>query len=173
VARHASAPTLLVRAGSEAGDAPLVARIVVPLDGSALATEALPVAAEMASLLGVPVHLVRVVETDMVRAAVQAGSQAAAAYARTRDELRRQAADELEAHARALLSQDLMVTTEVRTGNPATELLDVIAPTDLVVMTTHGRGGVRRWLLGSVADKLVHQAAAPVLLVRAGDPAST
>jgi hypothetical protein len=39
-------------------------------------------------------------------------------------------------------------------------------------MTTHGRGGVRRWLLGSVADKLVRAAAAPVLLVPANGPES-
>jgi nucleotide-binding universal stress UspA family protein len=63
-----------------------------------------------------------------------------------------------------------VATCEVRAGQQATELLDVIAPTDLVVMTSHGRGGVRRWLLGSVADKLVREAAGPVLLVRARPP---
>lgn len=168
VARHAAAPTLLVRVDGVPDASPRVARIVVPLDGSAVATEALPAAADMASLLGVPVHLVRVVESDPVRASVQAGSRAAAAHARAMDDHRQQAAGDLATAAQGLISQDLPVTSEVRAGNPAAELLGLIAPTDLVVMTSHGRGGVRRWLLGSVADKLVREAAAPVLLVHVG-----
>jgi nucleotide-binding universal stress UspA family protein len=58
--------------------------------------------------------------------------------------------------------------TELRTGQPAPELLAALRPGDLVVLTPHGRGGVRRWLLGSVAEKLVRLAPAPVLLVRNG-----
>jgi nucleotide-binding universal stress UspA family protein len=43
----------------------------------------------------------------------------------------------------------------------------VIEPGDLLTLTSHGRGGVRRWLLGSVAEKLVREAKAPVMLVPA------
>lgn len=168
VARHAQAPTLLVRTEGPVDATPRVSRIVVPLDGSALSREALPVAVELASLLGVPVHLVHVMEADDVRASVQAGSRAAAAHARAQATQSQQMKDELEQQVRWLQSRDLAATCDVRAGQPATELLDLITPTDLVVMTTRGRGGARRWLLGSVADKLVHEAAAPVLLVRAG-----
>jgi nucleotide-binding universal stress UspA family protein len=166
VARHAQTPTLLVRATNALPGPPQVARVIVPLDGSALATQALPAAAMIANDLGVPMHLVRVLDADPVRASVEAGVLAGAAYARAQDEVRRQAEAELEQQVLALRNQDIAASAEIRAGSPALELLDAIAPTDLVVMTSHGRGGFSRWLLGSVAEKIVREAAAPVMLVR-------
>jgi nucleotide-binding universal stress UspA family protein len=49
-------------------------------------------------------------------------------------------------------------------GTPAPALIGALTPTDLVVMTSRGRGGLSRWLLGSVADRIVREAPAPVLL---------
>jgi nucleotide-binding universal stress UspA family protein len=60
------------------------------------------------------------------------------------------------------------MTTEIRAGATIAELRSAIRPSDLVVMTTHGHRGLRRFVLGSVADALVRQASAPVLLLRAG-----
>jgi nucleotide-binding universal stress UspA family protein len=167
VARHAPVPTLLIRGHDAAAGPPRVARVIVPLDGSALAARALPVAASVARDLGVPIHLVRVLDDDVVRASVAAGPAAAGAYARAQEETRRRAEEDLARQAQALRGQDLTASVAILTGRPGEALIDAIAPTDLVVMTTHGRGGVRRWLLGSVADKLVREAAAPVLLVPA------
>jgi nucleotide-binding universal stress UspA family protein len=172
VARHAQTPTLLVRATNAAPGPPRIARVIVPLDGSALAKQALPAAIMLANDLGVPIHLVRVIDTDPVRATVEAGILAGAAYARAQDELRRQAEAELDRQVLALRNQDIAASAEIRAGLPALELLDAIAPTDLVVMTTHGRAGLSRWLLGSVAEKIVREAAAPVMLVRAASPSA-
>jgi nucleotide-binding universal stress UspA family protein len=172
VARHAPVPVMIVRGGSRSGSAPAVqlTRIVVPLDSSELAEQAVPVAAAVAADLGVPVHLLRALDVDALRATVQAGSHAAAAYMRSQEEIRRYAEEYLAEQAQQLRNRDLAATAEVLTGSPAATLLDAIRSDDLVVMTTHGRGGVRRMLLGSVADKLVRAAAAPVLLVRANGP---
>lgn len=167
VARHAPIPTLLIRGDGDLVTGPQVGRVVVPLDGSALAERALPVAAEVAADLGVPVHLVRVIDLDALRATVQAGIHAAAAYVRSQEAVQRHAEEYLAEQARELRNQDVMTTAEVLMGSPAVALVDTFRRNDLIVMTTHGRGGVRRWLLGSVADKLVREAAAPVLLVRA------
>ena len=150
-----------------------MARVIVPLDGSTLADRALPVAAAVARDLGVPIHLLRVLDDDLVRASVEAGIAAAATYAKSRDDARREAREDLEARAQTLRNQDITASNELLSGSPAVALLDAIAPADLVVMTTHGRSGVRRWLLGSVADKLVREANAPVLLVRADSPLRT
>ena len=172
VARHAAAPTLVVRGGERLAAAPPLTRLVVPLDGSPLAERALPVAAALAGDLGLPVHLVRVVDVDALRAAVQVGIHAAAANARSQAVVCRRAEEYLAAQAQRLRDRDLPATSDVRTGPPAAELLAAIRPGDLVVLTTHGRGGLQRWLLGSVADKLVRLAAAPVLLVRSAAPAT-
>ena len=166
VARHAPTATLLVRGGARPAAAPPLARIVVPLDGSPVAERAVDAAADVAGPLGLPLHLVRVVEGDTVRASVQAGTRAAAAYARVQEALKREAEAYLAAWVRRLRNRDLAATAEVRTGEPAVELLGAVSAGDLVAMTTHGRGGVRRWLLGSVAEKLVRLAPGPVLLVR-------
>ncbi len=65
-----------------------------------------------------------------------------------------------------------MVKGEVAVGYPADEILRYAGDkeVDLILMTTHGRSGVRRWVLGSVADKVLRSAALPVLLIRAGMP---
>jgi nucleotide-binding universal stress UspA family protein len=167
VARQAPTPTLLVRA-DQGRAAAIVTRILVPLDGSDMAREALPLAAALARELGVPVHLVRVIDDDVVRASVVAGAIAAQAYAQKVEAVRLAATEELAAAAAALRDQGIEASTEVLSGFPAAALLEVIAATDLIVMTTHGRGGIQRLLLGSVAETLVREATAPVLLLRAG-----
>ena len=168
VACHAPVPTLLVRGDSGVTAPAQVARVIVPLDGSSLADHALPIAVTVARDLGVPIHLLRVLDDDVVRANVQAGITAATAYAKAQEEVRSRASEELETHVQALRNQDITASAEILTGSPAVALLDAITPTDLVVMSTNGCGGVRRWLLGSVADKLIREASAPVLLVRPG-----
>ena len=167
VVRHAAAPTLLVRAGERPTGGAEVARLVVPLDGSKLAEQALPVAAELARELGVPVRLVRALDVDLVRAAVQAGPAVAAAHAASQARLETGILAELEARAASLREQGAAATAEVLHGAAVPALLAALAPDDLLVLTTHGRGNVGRWLLGSVAEPLVRQAVAPVLLVRA------
>ncbi len=167
VVRYAPAATLVVRGGLRPAAPPPLTRLVVPLDGSPQGEQALAVAARLAGDLGVTLHLVRAVEHDVTRATVQAGAGAATAYVQALEVQGRQADEYLAGIIRRLRGQDLAATSAVLTGLPALALLDAIRAGDLVVMTTRGRGGVRRWLLGSVAEKLVLAAAAPVLLVRA------
>ena len=166
VARHAPTATLLVRGGARPAAAPPLARVVLSLDGSPLAERAVPAAADLADALGVPIRVVRVVEGDMVRASVQAGM--AATYTRAHEKHRREGERSVADQVQRLRNRDLATDGEVRNGSPATELLAALAAGDVVVMTTHARGGVRRWLLGSVAEKLVRFAPGPVFLVRAG-----
>lgn len=141
-------------------------RILVPLDGSTVAEQALPLAVTLADALALPMHLVRVVAFDSVRASVLAGPAVAEAWARHQAAEAREAAAYLDEQTRALRTHACPLTSEVRLGDPADELLATIQAGDLVVMTTHGRGGIERWVLGSVADAVVRRAAAPVLLVR-------
>jgi nucleotide-binding universal stress UspA family protein len=175
VSRHARTPTLLVRGAAQAA-LPGIGRIIVPLDGSTLAEHALPLAATLATDLSLPLHLVRVVLPDQTfeemvpgRLSEDADSMTSEALEPYQDRLVSESAAYLEGIADPLRARGLAVQTNVPVGSVASALIDEHRPDDLVVMTTHGRGGLERWLLGSVAEKLVRSAKGPVLLVRAAD----
>jgi nucleotide-binding universal stress UspA family protein len=168
VVRHAPAATLVVRGGKEPADPPPIGRIVVPLDGSNLAESALPTAVDLAADLGVPIHIVQVIDSDPVRDSVRGGIMAAQGLESTRSRMEQEISDYLSARAMDLLNQDERASWELRFGSPAPEILASLKPGDLLVMTTHARGGLTRWLLGSVANRLVREAPVPVLLVRPG-----
>jgi nucleotide-binding universal stress UspA family protein len=80
---------------------------------------------------------------------------------------------DLDAAAQGLNSAGIAVSSAVRVGSPATTLLALLDETahDLVIAATHGRTGVARWVLGSVAERLIEGPRTPVLLVRAGEKA--
>jgi nucleotide-binding universal stress UspA family protein len=160
VARHAPVPTLLLRGRGAPVSTDPVRRVVVPLDGSANAERALPMAAFVARMFQSQVHLVTVNDQPSAGGLPTAGRaanfDAAGAY--------------LERAAESIRAPEIASSTETRSGAPAAELLAVIEPGDLLIMTTHGRGAARRWQIGSVAEKLLRQASAPVVLIRADTP---
>lgn len=146
IARQAQVPVLLVRASDDLAASPRFARIVVPLDGSPRAEQAVPIAAALAREIGIPVRLIHVVADDAAEGAA-----------------RDKTSQTLQAQAQTLRDDGLDASSEILTGQPASALLGALTPEDLVVMTSRGRGGLGR-LLGSVADRLVREAPAPVLL---------
>ena len=167
VARSSPVPVLLVRP-SEGEPRPVaIRRLVVPLDGSALAEEALPTAQALARRLSVPIHLITVI--DMMRiipvevAPVVAFD--ATVYEETLSQFDAGAAALLAEVSERLEREGLHTTSEVAHGSPFMTIADAVQDGDLIVMTSHGRSGVRRWLLGSVAEKLVREAPVPVVLV--------
>ncbi len=140
--------------------------ILVPLDGSATAEQALPHAAMLARLLDAGIILARVPETVIVPV-MSAGIWITEEV--EPPEAHAHAEDYLAEVARRDVLAGLVIQTIVPSHPVAAGIVHAIEMTtpDLVVMTTHGRSGVRRWVLGSVADKVVHAAPAPVYLVRA------
>ena len=77
-----------------------------------------------------------------------------------------EAARYLETVAQPLNEQGLQVTTEVRSGFAARELADAAGPGDLLVVASHGRHGLERLLLGSVAEEVAERSRASVLIAR-------
>lgn len=138
--------------------------LMVPVDGSAFAEHALAPAAELAKRMGSTLHVVRVHQPPILPAPE-------APIVVDTDWLEALKADERKYLADVQLAPALAgvkVETALVEGFPA-EALAAYARSrgiDLIVMTTHGRGGISRFWLGSVADGLVRQAAAPVLLMR-------
>jgi nucleotide-binding universal stress UspA family protein len=160
---HPHRGTMPARADSTAR----VDRLVVPLDGSELARQALPVAQALALRLSVPVRLVRALPAREEIAAhsepVETGYY---------EEMIAAATEALESEAHRLRASGVDATTVSLIGAPAATILDELGGHDLVVMTSHGRGGVRRWLLGSVAERLIRAGEAPVLLVPVAERAA-
>jgi nucleotide-binding universal stress UspA family protein len=151
-------------------------QIMVPLDGSELAERALPCAERLGAATGATLHLVHVVEL-----APPLTWPFAPAYvpANVHDDLvareTQQATEYLDKMRERVAASGVHVRTEQMIGYAAATLLDYERDTgiDLVVMCSHGRTGLARFALGSVAEHLLRHGTAPVLLVRPfGDPVS-
>lgn len=154
-------------------------RILVPLDGSELSEQVLPVVRSLATSLQAKVDLLRILEP-----APAGATRSAKAGERPTAKLRDELQAELEQVAASLrlerlegsLRKDprLVVSCRVLEGEPAESILSEAArqPATLVAMCTHGRSGISRWLLGSVASKVLASATQPLLLVRAREPAA-
>jgi len=145
-------------------------RILVPLDGSSRAEQAIPVAARIALALGDSVTLLRVVTTP-----VDYGPYIAPPATYARETIN---ADLAEATAYlekiATLDELLGIPTEVKAlfGAAAPTILSAAQSfhTNIIVMCSHGYTGFKRWVLGSVADKVTHYSPVPVLVLREGGP---
>jgi nucleotide-binding universal stress UspA family protein len=169
VLRTASNPLLLVRAVDDAAEPSQVSlkSIIVPLDGSMLAESVLPAAAAFAGCFDVEVVLFRAYE--LPASAYYGKEDHLPDYEAMKDEIREGAQNYLEAKAQALKSRGLTrVRTALAEGPGAQEVLRIArAHADsLVAMCTHGRSGVKRWLIGSVTEKVVRHSENPMLVIR-------
>ena len=144
-------------------------RIMVPLDGSTFAEAALPTALRLARRDAATVELARVQESPLRIARAGGAPVRDPGFDR---ELRRDARRYLEVLLGRIDARDRARACTALLDGPISETLAGRArqtAVDLVVMTTHARGGVSRGLLGSVADGFVRQSPAPVLLLRPRD----
>ena len=143
-------------------------RIVVGLDGSELAEGALRTGANLAKALNVPLHLVRVADLATVRWGATEASDSYVALSQEMEREKAAGASYLDVMAAPLRDEGLTVTTEVRSGTAARELLKLSTPSNLLIVSSHGRHGLERLLLGSVAEEVARKAAGPVLITRVG-----
>jgi len=145
-------------------------KIMVPLDGSELAECVLPQAQAIATGCGVStVVLVRVVEPLIL--------PIGEAQFVVKEEIWRETESELKAEAREYLDQLVgklhfgasKLETQILFGPVSQSLADYAekGEFDLIVISTHGRSGIGRWVWGSVADRLLRASCVPVLMVRA------
>jgi nucleotide-binding universal stress UspA family protein len=151
-------------------------RILVPLDGSALAERALP-HAERVLGGGGELVLLQVVPPLEPDAVIPLSAEIEFAATHGGDALTRHAHDAASrprALAEAYLASvagrlgrdDITVTTRVADGHPVERIVEAARGTDLVVVSTHGRTGLAHFLLGSTAERVVRHATVPVMVVR-------
>jgi nucleotide-binding universal stress UspA family protein len=141
--------------------------ILVPLDGSKLAESALPDAFALAQLSQTQVTLLQVLPPIEHVITVNPNHPIYIDEQWTRQ--RFEALEYLKNVGRRMGFNPTMVQLEVEMGAVAETIIDYAhsQPIDLIVMATHGRSGLQRWVYGSVADKVLRGADVPVLLIRA------
>jgi nucleotide-binding universal stress UspA family protein len=144
-------------------------RVLVTLDGSKIAEQVLPYARFLAKALKVPVELLEVIDLEALRILANPNQ------GRYIDTLlnERMATSKTYLQAVAHSFQGTQVTCSVEQGI-AEDVVIEHAATDkdtLIVMATHGRSGMQRWVLGSVADKVLHGSTNHLFLIRANDRA--
>jgi len=136
--------------------------ILLPLDGSEISESAIPHVEALA--LGCEtkkVTIVHVVEQERYEGMLASGKRPGVYLQRT---------------AKRLEAKGISTNIKVLTGDPAEAIVSYAekSPCDIIVMASHGRSGVTRWAIGSVADKVFRASSVPVLMVKASErPAKT
>jgi nucleotide-binding universal stress UspA family protein len=139
----------------------LYERILIPLDGSELAQIVLPYAEKLAKALGSQLILIYVSESDEDK------------YHHMHQFYLQQMAEAAKRDAERFQDRQgagtIKVNSVIMVGDPAGEIVEYAAKQDigLIVMSTHGRSGIKRWAMGSVADKVLRATRQPIALIRA------
>ena len=133
--------------------------ILVPMDGSDCAEMILPKIEKLATDLKASIHLLQVVYAHTFPGVDP--TEAEVAVVRKAEEYLKKIEGQLKA-------KGFNADWHVRYGDEAEEILDHASQkdVDLIAMTTHGRSGIKRFLLGSVAEKILRHSAKPIFLVR-------
>ena len=145
-------------------------KILVPLDGSKLAEQALPTALKLATAVDGEIILMRVPQYHEMIAMAPVGGEIPP-FALSGDD-----SHEAEVYLNevALFNQrdNVHFTTRLGEGDSAGAIVDIAAAeeVDLIVMSTHGRTGLARWAMGSVAEKVLRAATMPVVILRDDQP---
>ena len=143
-------------------------QILVPLDGSTLAEQALPVATRLAHASSGSIVLVRVANFP-----VDYGGGYTQAPLMTEQVIETEL-DNVDAYLKNVATSEahagIPVKTESMFGQPLQDILSVVESrrVDLIVICSHGRTGLKRWALGSIAQGLAHQSSVPLLVLREG-----
>jgi len=168
--RNSTLPVLLIRSVGTNSEHPVNAdagtphtltasetlrHLIIPLDGSTIAESALDVVRPLADALATTITLLQVISYT--------------ADITERRAVRRYLAEQAEALDARLMNPSGRIETIIREGVvPSEKILELATDIGgMVVMATHGRGGWRRWALGSVADEVIHRTQLPVVVVHA------
>ncbi|NOK59944.1 MAG: universal stress protein [Chloroflexi bacterium AL-W] len=167
--RRVTVPVLLVRPHETEPDfthEPRIKHVLIPLDGSGLSEQIIAQAINIGRMNHARYTLLHTIEPVIT-------SYATAPHAATfgvewLDQTQSQAKEYIEQTAQRLRNESFSVKTEVLVGPPAATILDYADTNDvdMIALATHGRSGMARLLLGSVADKVVRGATVPVLVQR-------
>lgn len=138
-------------------------KILVPLDGSQLSEAVIPHAEALAKSENAELILLRV---PVMPLAENFASDPQLSLA-IREDIEHQAEEYVNDKVKTIKQENFRVSGMTREGPVPDTILQVAEEThaDVIAMSTHGRTGVQRWLMGSVAEKVIHHAHIPVMLI--------
>ncbi|MDP2480082.1 MAG: universal stress protein, partial [Candidatus Palauibacterales bacterium] len=165
VVRRSSCPVITVRERPRLGDASWPARLVAPVDFSEASHLALAYVRELAAASGAKVDLVHVIEPVTVPDPYITGT---AGFAFDVETVRSNVQDALEELAASVLGEAVPCEIHIDVGRPAAMIAAFAEErgADLVVMASHGRTGLQRALVGSVASGVIRRSSPPVMIVK-------
>ena len=170
VATATKRPVALIRAaeGKKARKKVAIGRVLLPLDGSKESEVAVPLIEELAAKLETEVVLLHVIAPTYFAYSIPGESVEMPFTAEDMKQHKEKAEHYLATVVSAFKQKGINVRSEVIVGTAAEEILSLAdeIQADMVAMSTHGRSGIRRWAFGSIADKVLHAANTPVLLIR-------
>ncbi len=164
VVQAAKTPVLLIPAGAKSPEGGPVEfdRVIVPLDGSEVAEHILPYAVALCKTLDLEMILLRAYNPRFPGSTIRMHEVSGIVHDAAESYLKKKIAE--------LASSGLKkLSYEVLRGIPAEQITDFAleTPNSITAMSTHGRHGVGRWVLGSVTDAVIHSSEEPVFVVRA------
>lgn len=168
VVRQAPVPVMIIGPDGEVTEQPVITRIIAPLDTTELSRRALPFAAALARQVDASVTVVHVIDPSIDAVPIMPGVIGV---------IPPDAVDlvheQRESEARALVDQAVHLLNGlgieahgiISTGNPAESVMSELRPGDLIVLSSHARAGLARWVLGSTTMKLVRNGRVPVVVI--------
>ena len=170
IVHTSSVPVLLVRPIEQTEPVDGFESIVVPLDGSPLSESVMPTVRYLDRSLDLPVHLVRAIS---ISSEIWAGGEPYSFFpaylaSEVQTKMQEDAMKYLEHSKAALEGEKIRADLRVLVGSADDRIVDYASEAKgaLIIMATHGRSGLSRWLLGSIAEKVVRTSGRPVLLIR-------
>ena len=144
-------------------------KVLFTTDGSKFAEESIPYAADLAKQCGAELEVLTIIENPVFYGTPEATALYDAEFYRSlASELEKLARGAIDRAVAAAKSRGISANGKVRRGSPADEVVAEAKEwgADVIVVSTHGRTGMGRLFLGSVANAIVHHAPCPVLLHR-------
>lgn len=150
----------------------MYSKILIPLDGSELAEQALETAFPLAEKSGAELILISASQTRSVVAPETTSGQGMQIFERPHQHSQESLSTYLHHFRQEKIPANIISTIKVIEGDAASVILDtaVADNVDLIIMSTHGRSGVSRWIMGSVTERVLRQAPCPVLVIRKPTP---
>jgi nucleotide-binding universal stress UspA family protein len=170
---HSTSTPLLILQPEDIDDASVgsgfIRHIIVPLDGSTLSEDAVGPATELARATGAEIVFTEVVQIPVYGMDMGGVGYGAVHYAEELDTKVQEdsAMEYLTGFIENAETAGIKARGKVRVGNPSIQIVDEASESEgsIIVMATHGAGGLKRWMIGSVTDKAIRSAHRPVLVI--------